>query len=402
MESTVDASQGGTGIRVLNYTLSTSSSYPSTVSCTSIHVDVYCQPPNSETVVKEEHVRHILVVRTDRIGDVLLSLPMISVLRATFPTARLSMLLREYTRELVEGVEGLDNILTYDRNGAVKLFFEMLGELRRERIDLVIVSYPTFRLAFLMFLAGIPTRVGTGYRWYSFLFNRRIFEHRKTAEKHELEYNLSMLRVLGCSIPSDPKIPLNLFQNDEERAWEIWSELELKEGDTVVVLHPGSGGSARDWPVHRFGELAKMFAQEECRIVVTGVKSEEALVKRVVEGAGECAKPLVGRTNLRTLAAFLRRCSLFVANSTGPLHIAAAVGVPGIGLYPPIRACSPERWGPWTKRKEVIVADAETCPRCYGGPCRGNDCMEQITAERVYQAATRLLGRHARISSGVQ
>ncbi len=352
--------------------------------------------------MKEEYVRHILVVRTDRIGDVLLSLPMIGVLHATFPTARLSMLLREYTRELAEGVEGLDNILTYDRSGAEKPFFEMLRELRRERIDLVIVSYPTFRLALLMLFAGIPIRVGTGYRWYSFLFNRRIFEHRKTAEKHELEYNLSLLRVLGCRIPSDPQIPLRLFPSDEERAAEIWNNLGLKEGETVVVLHPGSGGSARDWPVHRFGELARVLAQDDCRVLVTGVKREEALVKRVVEAANGVAQPLIGTTKLRTLAAFLRRCSLFVANSTGPLHIAAAVGVPVIGLYPPIRACSPERWGPWTKRKEVIVADADTCPRCHGGPCRGNDCMEQITVERVHQAARRLLGRHERISSRVQ
>ena len=341
--------------------------------------------------MKDREFERVLIVRTDRIGDVVLTLPMVPTLHAKFPGRKISMLLRSYTRELVDGFAGLDSILQYDEGKRPKKFFTMLRELRECRFDLVFVVHPTFRLALLLLFAGVPIRVGTGYRWYSFLFNRRVFEHRKTAERHEAEYNLSLLQAIGCDIRSIPSITLSLSQAAKDAAAHEFFRLGMRVGENLVILHPGSGGSARDWSARNFGDLARELKSDGCTVVVTGSSSEEPLVEEVVRRSNGSAVASAGRLSLKELAAFIGSARLFVSNSTGPLHIAAALDTPVIAFYPPIRECSQRRWGPLTQKKIVFSADNTLCERCKGGPCQGNDCMDQITVDRVAQAARRLL-----------
>lgn len=341
--------------------------------------------------MREREFENVLIVRTDRIGDVVLTLPMVPALHAKFPGRRISMLLRSYTQELVDGFAGLDSILTYDDSGKPKPYSALVSELRQRRFDLVFVVHPTFRLALLMFLARIPIRVGTGYRWYSFLFNRRVFEHRKTAEKHEAEYNLSLLRAVGCDVRGVPSISLGISEDARDAAAQGARRVGTQMSSKLVVLHPGSGGSARDWSARNFGDLARALTKDGFSVTVTGSSSERSLVDEVVRMSGGTATALAGIFSLKELAAFISSARLFVSNSTGPLHIAAVVGAPVIAFYPPIRECSPLRWGPLTDKKTVFVADNGLCERCKGGPCQGNDCMDQITVDRVLEAAQKLL-----------
>ncbi len=316
---------------------------------------------------------------------------MARVLRENYPCARVSFLLRAYTKELAEGRQDIDNILLADSSDGAKPFFTLLAEVRKQRYDLVVLAFPTFRLALVMFLAGIPTRVGTGYRWYSFLFNRRVYEHRKTAEKHELEYNLSLLEFIGCKFERYPKPFLVPTDKHHAAAERVLQDLKLENAENIIVLHPGSGGSARDWSPESFGELGHLLFKKGYRVIVTGGPGEERLTEQVANIAGEAVHVLVNRLSLLELGAFLQHVSLFISNSTGPLHIAAAVGTPVIGFYPPILACSPARWGPYMDKKTVFVPDRNKCPRCKGGPCQGNDCMQQIEVETVVQEVERVL-----------
>lgn len=335
--------------------------------------------------------RNILIVRTDRIGDVLLALPMVPAIRMNVPGSRISMLLRSYTKELVDGFGDLESIILFDEAGRARGFWSLLREIRSGGFDLAVVSHPTLRIGLLMFFARIPVRIGTGYRWYSFLFNRRVFEHRRTAEKHEAEYNLSLLEAAGISVKGIPSITLPIPESARAAAAAELKRLGISSGERFVVLHPGSGGSARDWSAERFGDLARHLSMNGRKVVVTGADSEHPLVESVVQVSGHKALSSVGRFTLKELAAFLKEASLFVSNSTGPLHIAAAVGVPVIAFYPPITECSARRWGPLAESKIIFTADSALCPRCKGGPCQGNDCMDQIRVEEVLRAATDLL-----------
>lgn len=330
--------------------------------------------------------KNVLIVRTDRIGDVVLTLPMVPVLRSHLSDCRISLLVRPYTSELIAGTEGLDQILHYEERDGRKNFWQMLAEIRSQKFDLVLVSHPRFRIAMLLILAGIPVRVGSGYRWYSFLFNRKVFEHRKTAEKHEAEYNISLLRVLGVEVQRVPHVALPVPQEAREKALAELANLGISSASRFVVLHPGSGGSAREWRPERFGDLAKRLSDLGFPVVISGNRNEASLVYKVVQCSQGTARALAGRLSLKELAALLSLSGGFVSNSTGPLHIAAAVGTPVVAMYPPIRECSPTRWGPLSEKKKVFTADNTRCPRCKGGPCQGNDCMDQITVDDVCSA----------------
>jgi heptosyltransferase-2 len=297
------------------------------------------------------------------------------------------MLLNSYTASLVEGIA---DVLIYNRETAPKPFLEMLAELRRARFDEVIVAFPRFRIALLLWMARIPVRIGTGYRWYSFLFNKKIFEHRKTVEKHEAEYNLSLLQGLGCIVSSLPDIKIVISEQERKIASITRRSIGISESDRLVLLHPGSGSSARDWSPENFALLAAELKKRGFYVVITGGKTETALVHVVAQNAGEGVKPFVSNLSLKEFAAFIQTAKLFVANSTGPLHIAAAVGIPVVGFFAPIRVMSPKRWGPLTDKKAIFVPDPGQCSRCKGSKCRGNDCMEQITVQQVLEAAVKL------------
>jgi len=331
------------------------------------------------------NVRNILVVRTDRLGDVILTLPLLPVLKRTFPAASVYMLIKPYTAELVQGHPDLDGIIPYD--DAVS-FWELLAMIKSRKFDIVIVTYPTFRLALLMFLARIPIRVATGYRWYSLLFNKRVYEHRKDAKRHEVEYNLNLAKAIGCDV-SQVEFYLDIPQSAREVAKAIRKRFDISDNDTVVILHPGSGGSARDWKPKRFGELGERLVSEtDANVIVTGGKGEDALVSEVMRYISHNAYPLVDELSLKELAALICSVSLFISNSTGPIHIAAAVGTPVIGLYSPIIACSPRRWGPYAENKTIFVpAVPMECKTCSGEKCEYFDCMELITVDEVFRIA---------------
>lgn len=338
--------------------------------------------------MKQQLLQNILVVRTDRIGDVILTLPTIEALKLLFPKARVAMLLNSYTANLVEGTA---DVLIYNNETGLKPFFEILSELRHTRFDAAVVAFPRFRIALLLWLAGIPVRIGTGYRWYSFLFNKRIFEHRKTVEKHEAEYNLSLLQGLGCAVASIPEVNIVLSEQERTTASGIRTSMKISDTERLVLLHPGSGGSARDWKPEHFAQLAAGLKNLGFSVVITGSNAEAKLVQSVAQNAGDGVKTYVSALRLKEFAAFIQTATLFVANSTGPLHIAAAVGTPVIGFYPSVRVMSPKRWGPLTGKKTLFVPDPALCSRCRGGECQGNECMEQITVKQVLEASVKLI-----------
>ncbi len=334
--------------------------------------------------------RRILIVRTDRIGDVILTLPMAQVLRKRYPDAFIGMLVQKYTAEVVEGNPAVDDVLYYDNGERPYSFLKMVLLLRAADFDIVFHTHPRFRLALMTWIAGIRKRVGTGYRWYSFLFNVKHFEHRKDARRHELEYNLNLLTTINCPIDDTERFPrLALNPQAMMEVDRLLQSIGIGAGEPLVIIHPGSGGSARDWPPANFGLLAAMLAEHEgLRVIVTGTAGESDLVDTVAGIGGERVCKLVGMLSILQLAALAKRASLFIANSTGPLHVAATVGTPVVGLYPQITALSAARWGPYTDRRSILSPKDKPldCRKCVRDTmvC---ECMSSIPVDEVYRAA---------------
>lgn len=330
---------------------------------------------------KLDKFSNILVCRTDKIGDVILTLPVINALRDFYPNSRITFLASEYASEILQGHSAIDEIMIYNPDESV---FQLAKRLKQKGFDLAVVVFPVFKIALALWLARVPVRVGTGYRFFSFLFNKRVFEHRKYAQKHEVEYNLNLIKHLGIEV-DEIKFDIFIPQSAFEKVKQILDEHKLSEKNYIVV-HPGSKGSARDLKPDKFREIVRKLTDEGFKVVVTGSKDEKELVKYVCDGI-ENAFDFSGLFNLKELSALIKFASIFISNSTGPIHIASAVGTPVVGFYPPIKVMSPRRWGPYTNDKIIFVPDVPfECKKCIGEKCGFYDCMDLIDIDEVVKS----------------
>jgi ADP-heptose:LPS heptosyltransferase len=267
-----------------------------------------------------------------------------------------------------------------------------VGEVRRSSFAAAIVLRPTLRNALLVAAAGIPCRVGTAFRAYSWFFTHRVRQHRRGSGRHELELNLGLLdpfRGFDRAGGDESEVPLPWVPVGPEARRA--ARALVGDGKPYVVLHPGSGGSASEWPPEHFARLGSALkARHELQVVVTGVAAESALVARVA-AAVPGALPLAGRTSLPVLAALLAGARAVVAASTGTLHLAAAVGTPVVGVYPALPDISPVRWGP-RGQTAVALAAPMTVPHGLGAGEAGGTSMAAVTPEAVLAELTPWLG----------
>lgn len=328
-------------------------------------------------------MRKILVIRSDRIGDVVLTLPMAEVLKSTFPEARIFFLVKEYTAPIAMACPYVDGVLTVDRNGNSKSVFELGREIKKARFNVVISAFPRFGTAFASSLAGIPLRIGTAHRWYSLFFNDRVDIHRRDSVVHEARHNISLLRGLDITSSAVPYPVLSAERVDPTVREKVEKQFGIDNSTRLAVVHPGSGGSAREWSPERFAECARLFVRNSFRVIITGSQNERNLAENIRTRCGVSVANAAGELDLNELIALLSRASALVANSTGPLHVAAALGVSVAGIYPPLRNCTPDRWGPIGKRAFTFVPDPSACTLCKGRACRSNVCMDQIEPAEV-------------------
>jgi len=336
--------------------------------------------------------KKILIVRTDRIGDVVLSLPMASFIKRRYPGCKVTFMLREYTKPLAESNPDIDEIILLKENKGRVSITGNAALVKSGYYDTCIAVYPTFRIALFLFLSGIKNRIGTGYRLYSFLFNKKIYEHRKHGKHHELEHNINMLKMIGIEErPTPQSVPFNIHSNEKSRHI-IENEFDSKKINTplqTVIIHPGSGGSSIDWPLSSFQELIKLMARElNINILITGGKHEFEMCNRLV--VHKKIENFAGRFDLNELIALIDKSDLLIANSTGPIHIAAALGKHVIGFYPKIKECAQKRWGPYTYRK--IIFEPTVCNgNCKKETCEKLNCMNSINVRDVFEKIKQIL-----------
>lgn len=319
----------------------------------------------------------ILLVRPDGIGDEILCLPVASELRRLRPEARIVFLSSALAAPVLEHHPDIDEILTVTGR---ERFGELVA-LFRNGFDAVLFLKPFLRLMTAAFVARVPQRVATGYRWYSLLANRRVYEHRSDFTKHESEYNLGLLRGMGL-IPGTLQAP-SLVLTDDERQWAR-ARLEGLPAKRVV-LHPG-GLSSRRWKVEHYRHLVQRLMQEGFAVTLTGSRAEgdyfhgDASAAGRLGGAG--VLDLMGQLTVRQLMAVIAASQTVVSGSTGPAHMAAALGVPTVSLFDPRKNQLPTRWRP-LGTGVVLRPDVPTCPKCIYEACPYWDCLDRISVEEV-------------------
>jgi heptosyltransferase III len=340
--------------------------------------------------------RRILVIRPDRIGDVAVSTPVYRALRQRFPDAFLAVLLRPSTAAVLQGNPRLDAILIddYEHEHAGRSgFINRLRMLRSYRFDTALMLLPSERHAWMTFLAGIPFRVGVGRKLYQTLtWTRYVSRNKYIPLRHEADYCLDLARRIGADADD---ISLELFLDDAERsaAHETLRSLGRKAEFPLIGLHPESGGSAPNWPSKQYVELAALLLEQYPDIQILPMLTEQsaAMLSEFTRLDPDRIIALPAENHLRRLMTYIDACNLTVSASTGPMHLAAGLGVATVNLFCPIPVCSPELWGPRGNRAEIILPSAEYCGTlCPGDPKR---CTFEggIDAARVAAAVLRLL-----------
>jgi heptosyltransferase-3 len=326
------------------------------------------------------------VSRTDAIGDVVLTLPVAGQLKRLFPGCRVVLIGRSYTAAVAAACPWVDGFLNVD-DLALLPAAAQVAQLRSYSAAAIIHVFPNKLLARLAKKASIPVRIGTRNRLFHWLTcNRLVALSRRHSPLHEAQLNLRLLAPLGYAaappLPAVaelvrlvPKMPLSTgFQR---------LLAARRPGQLNIILHPRSRGSAREWGLANFGQLARLLHAAGHRIFITGTAAEGAeLAEWLAENAPYLAADFTGQLALPEFIAFIAAADGLVAGSTGPLHLAAALGRHALGLYPPIRPMHPGRWGPLGSHAEYLVFDRPDCQDCRAQPAACT-CIKAILAVAV-------------------
>jgi len=331
-------------------------------------------------------IRKLLVIKLRAVGDVILSTAALPNLRAAFPDATIDFLVERSCREVIEGNDRIDHVIVFSKTGMNGA--RILLDLRHARYDMVIDLFGNPRSALMTFASRARYRVGYDFRGRSYAYN--ILVEPRGAEVHNVEFNLDALRRIGVPVTTkSPYFPL--AEADREFAILEAGKLGLT-GRLVIGFNPGANRPTERWPAERFAELGALLAgRRKARICVFWGPGEKPLADAIAGRIGEAAV-VAPPTSLKQLGAMFERCSLVVSNDTGPMHIAAALGIPTVGIFGPV---NPLLQGPYGENARYARKEELSCLGCnYDTTCPiGNPCMTELDAEKVFGVVEELIDR---------
>jgi ADP-heptose:LPS heptosyltransferase len=305
--------------------------------------------------VNISHLNKILITRTDKLGDVILTLPLIAEVSRIFPDVKIHFLVRKYVKDLIENYPPVDNLIFSDdfKNNS-----DFIQYLKKEKFDAVINVFPRLELAISFYRAGIRTRIGTGFRWFSFLYNKKMYQHRKYAEKHESEYNIDLLKTITERATYNRNFFFSYTNYEKTKLFEKLKSEKINITDNYIIIHPGSKGSAKDWSVENFKDYINLFLDEfgDFFVILTGTEEEKKIISEIISSVRQknSVINLAEKLNLRELMIVIDNSKLFISNSTGPIHIAGALNKNIIGFYPNSAPMNAKRWRPLSENSVIL------------------------------------------------
>lgn len=318
----------------------------------------------------------IIISRTDNLGDVMLTLPMTGYLKSLAPAIKIYFLGKSYTRSIIEASRFVDQFI--DRDEIIK---DNTG-LAKIKAQAIIFAGPDQEVAKVAKKAGIPLRIGTSHRWFHWLYcNQRVNFSRKKSDLHEAQLNFKLLA------------PFDILTEPTFEQIKNWYGLTLPFrtsdfSDSLhpdkfnLIIHPKSKGSAKEWGLKNYADLIAVLPETHFQVLITGVKKEGELIRAQeprIFGYPH-VKDITGCLSLNELIELIGAADGFLAGSTGPLHIASALGKYTLGIYPPIRPMHPGRWQPIGENAHYLALEK----KC--NDCRKSDqcaCVKAIEIAQV-------------------
>jgi ADP-heptose:LPS heptosyltransferase len=356
--------------------------------------------------INDREVRRILILQLGGIGDLVLCMPAIVAIRRKYNRSYIALLVMDRSAQLISGSSYMDEVfaLNIQNTGLKNLFFggsffrvcAVIMKLRRKKFDMSvnlenIASWKgALKMALLFWIIGSRHKVGRDTDRKGFFLNMKSPESLK-APTHEVNADLKVASLLNASLsPVSFELPIS----EEHRRFvkEFLKRHNISDNDTVIGFNPGGFHKSKRWPNQNWSALAHSILKEfKCKIIITEHKNDLETIEGISTDISDAGTIIARDFNLKQLAALTARFDIFITNDSGPMHIAAAMGIPVIALFGPQ---DPNRFSPCQLTAKCIVLQKQTrCKtQCNIAGCRKRICMKLITVEDVLEAIRRLLG----------
>lgn len=303
----------------------------------------------------------ILITRTDRIGDVVLSTPLPRAIKRKYPESYIAVLVKNYTKDLYLNNPNVDELIIEDDEG--KSFIKLISLIRNKNFTHSLTLIPTEKINWLLFLCGIKKRIGVGDKFYQFLTNTKsVYRNKYVPLRHESDYCLDHIRKIGIE-SDDLSEEIILTDKEKNKSEEIKRSI-CKQGEYLIGINTTSGNSAPNLDLSEYVKLINNLKKmENIKIGVTDVEPSDEL-KQI-----ENIYFLNTNKNLQESIINFAALNLLISSSTGPMHICAGLKIKTLSLFCPLTACSPELWGPKGNESHIILPDDNYCSIvCPGDP----------------------------------
>lgn len=340
----------------------------------------------------------ILLIQLGDIGDVVLTLPAIGALGSAFPKRSLVLCVREHARELMEDCPWVHHVLSVNkqrRKFRAELDYQLqfLRTLRGYRCDLAIELRTGTRGAVIALLSGAHTRIAR-YANDGTLWRNRLFTHlvRPTLEniQYAAQHNLNIMAPFGLA-ETDPRPTISIPEHRRRKAEAIFLKARIPQDRPLVAVHPFSLWKYKEWRLSEMAALLDRIQSEyNCAVVITGAPDERNRAKDLIGICNRKPYNLAGETSIGELPAVFEACSLFIGVDTAALHIAAAVGIPTMGIF------GPSSWTNWAPRgrDHLVLKKGLPCQPCSRKGCDGSEksrCLDELNAQEVHTMMAKTL-----------
>jgi len=339
--------------------------------------------------------RRLLIIKPSSFGDIVHALPALDALHRSWAETSIDWLVNKEWAGLLHDHPMLESVLHFPGNFTE---WRMLREHFRQRpYDMTIDLQGLLRSGMISLMTGSRIRVGfaSGREGSSWFYTRRF----RTAHSamHAVDRNLDLVRQLGISTNGPITFPLPM--TPESSAWvaNLWVTLGISPTDRVCLVHPAARWATKRWPAENFAEMAdRLVGQSHSRVIFIAAESQNDQVQQVLRRMNAQATNLTGQTTLTQLTALLRKASVLISNDSGPMHLAAAIGTPVVGIFGPT---DPRKVGPYGQAHGVIHKGYD-CTGCGRQRCRhGLHCLRTIDVEDVVRLIDRRLMEGKPVSS---
>ena len=356
--------------------------------------------PFTKTYTNEDlsdaNIKNILVIRLDRIGDMVMTAPIFRALKEKWSDAQITVLANPVNKNIVINNPFIDCILVYDRKNKHKNLNNRLSffkDIRKSEFDLVIDPYLDYELntSIITRIVGSKYRLGFEFSGREFFYNIRYASNTfpiSTDKKHMIDYNLDLIECIGVKVnKKQPEIFLSA--DEKENASRILEKVGVNPENRIIGIHPGGNYESQRWPVERFATISDyLIASYGIKVILFGGRNERSLLSRFKDCTVR-KSIILEELNLREFISVVSHCNLFLCNNSGPLHIATALNIPTVSTMGPT---VPHHWWPRSDNNTVLRKDLE-CSPCKKGTCETHECMELITTDDFLTAVETQLKR---------